>query len=50
LLHGGGLVANGPPDAAITPAAMRMLYGVKVEIAEIADSRGAARRVCLPAR
>jgi ABC-type cobalamin/Fe3+-siderophores transport system ATPase subunit len=50
LLHGGGLVANGPPDATITSAAMRLLYGVEVEIAEIADARGALHRVCLPAR
>ncbi len=50
LLHGGRLVADGTPDATITSAAMRLLYGVEVEIAEITDSRGASHRVCLPAR
>ena len=50
LLHGGRVIADGPPDTTITAAAMRLLYGVEVEIAEIADAQGTAHRVCLPAR
>jgi iron complex transport system ATP-binding protein len=45
LLHEGRLLCCGPPEDVITPANLRLLYGVEVQIATLADSN---RRVCVP--
>jgi iron complex transport system ATP-binding protein len=44
LLHGGAFAAAGAPRDAITPATLRLLYGVEAEIAELPDGRA----VCVP--
>ena len=44
LLHGGAIVAAGPPREAITAATLRLLYGVEAEIAALPDGRS----VCVP--
>lgn len=48
LLQRDGTLLQGTPDAVITPAALHALYGVDVEIAEVALADGRQRRVCLP--
>ncbi len=50
LLHGGGLLAAGAPEEAVTPATLRTLYGVEVEIASLPGPGGTKRRVCVPTR
>jgi iron complex transport system ATP-binding protein len=45
LLHGGHLLASGPPDRVITADNLQRLYGVQVTIAVLPDS---GRRVCVP--
>lgn len=49
LLKDGAFLALGAPEAAITEASLRALYGVEVRIAELAED-GRTRRVCLPRR
>jgi iron complex transport system ATP-binding protein len=47
MLHGGLLARFGPPADTITPASLKLLYGVDVAVAEVAV--GARRRhICLP--
>ena len=46
LMKQGRLVALGPPEAVVTPAALRDLYGVEVAVAWLAEAR---RHVCAPA-
>ena len=46
LMKLGRLVALGPPEAVVTPAALRDLYGVEVAVAWLAEAR---RHVCAPA-
>jgi iron complex transport system ATP-binding protein len=50
LLHGGRLAALGAPTDVITPAALRLLYGVEVDVVAIAGPGGRSTRVCVPAR
>jgi iron complex transport system ATP-binding protein len=44
-LHGGQLVADGPPSTTITPALLRLLYGIDVVMASVP---GLAVPVCMP--
>jgi len=44
LLHGGRLAAIGAPQEVLTPDALRMLYGVDVTLARVAEDR----TVCVP--
>ncbi|HEX9488976.1 MAG TPA: ABC transporter ATP-binding protein [Stellaceae bacterium] len=46
LLHGGGMAAIGAPEAVITPAALKRLYGVDVQVVELP---GQQTRTCVPA-
>lgn len=48
LLHEGRLLAYGAPDAVVTAAALRQVYGIDVEILTAARGDGIAARVCLP--
>lgn len=48
LLHGGTLAALGRPQDVLTPAALRMLYGVDVTIARVGDAHFGERAVCVP--
>src|SRR5262249_8940283 len=48
LLHGGRLAAVGAPTQVITPAALRMLYGVEVDVVTIPLTDGRTTRVCVP--
>ncbi|WP_375465842.1 ABC transporter ATP-binding protein [uncultured Methylobacterium sp.] len=45
LLHGGRLIALGPPEATITPETLRRLYGVAVAVVPLP---GHGRSVCTP--
>jgi iron complex transport system ATP-binding protein len=49
VLHAGRLAALGPPGDVITPAMLRSVYGVEVDILTVAGRDGARARVCLPA-
>jgi iron complex transport system ATP-binding protein len=44
VLHDGRLLGLGPPEAVITPATMRTVYGVDVEVVAVGDGL----RVCVP--
>jgi iron complex transport system ATP-binding protein len=44
LLQGGALARIGPPEAAITPETLKLLYGVDVDIVGV----GAAMKACVP--
>lgn len=44
LLHGGTLLADGPPASVVTSASLEHLYGVAVEVMTTADGR----RICVP--
>ncbi len=44
LLHGGGMARIAPPDQAITPETMALLYGVEVDVVSV----GAAMKACVP--
>ncbi|MGH1591880.1 ABC transporter ATP-binding protein [Methylobacterium phyllosphaerae] len=44
-LHGGRLAADGPPATTITPALLRLIYGVDVMVAPVP---GIAAPVCVP--
>src|SRR5262245_48345231 len=48
ILHQGRLAHVGPPERVITPAILRQVYGVEVEIAEIESGAGEKHSVCLP--
>jgi iron complex transport system ATP-binding protein len=48
ILHRGRLAYAGPPREVITPAVLRAVYGVEVEITEVQDSSGQKHLVCLP--
>ena len=48
LLHGGRLAALGAPTDVITPASLRALYGVEVDVVAIPGSGGRATHVCVP--
>jgi iron complex transport system ATP-binding protein len=45
LLHGGRLVALGPPAETVTPETLRLLYGVEVAVVPLP---GQGRAVCTP--
>jgi iron complex transport system ATP-binding protein len=45
LLHGGYMEAVGVPEAVITPAALKRLYGVDVQVVELPDHQ---TRTCVP--
>jgi iron complex transport system ATP-binding protein len=45
LMRGGRIVALGPPEAVVTAAALRDLYGVEVAVAWL---EAAGRHVCAP--
>ena len=49
MLHGGGLLALGPPAEVITPARLRQVYGVEIEVLTIDRPGRPPRRVCVPA-
>jgi iron complex transport system ATP-binding protein len=44
-LHGGRVAASGPPAATVTPALLRLLYGIDVVVAPVP---GVAAPVCAP--
>ena len=44
LLHDGGLVAQGPPDAVLTPTRLQEVYGVPVFVERLASGH----TVCAP--
>lgn len=48
LLHGGTLAALGRPQDVLTPAALRLLYGVDVAISRVDDAHFGERAVCVP--
>jgi len=48
LLHRGRMLAQAAPEEAITPAALKTLYGVDVQVIEI-EAAGRRLRVCAPA-
>jgi iron complex transport system ATP-binding protein len=48
LLHGGQLAALGAPTDVITPASLRALYGVEVDVVAISGPGGRSTRVCVP--
>ncbi len=45
LLHGGRLEEIGAPEAVITPASLKRLYGVDVQVVDLPDHR---TRTCVP--
>jgi iron complex transport system ATP-binding protein len=49
VLHGGTLAGPGPPDTTITPARLRAVYGVEVEVATLTLADGRRVRTCVPA-
>lgn len=48
LLHGGRLVALGPPAEVITSEQLRAVYGVEVTVASVAVGRAGTQTVCVP--
>ena len=48
LLHDGRLTALGAPTDVITPASLRALYGVEVDVVAIPGPGGRSTRVCVP--
>ena len=48
LLARGALVAQGPTQATLTPAALSSLYGRPIEVATVTLRDGASQRVCVP--
>jgi iron complex transport system ATP-binding protein len=48
LLHRGRMLAQATPEEAITPAALKTLYGVDVQVIEV-EAAGRRLRVCAPA-
>jgi iron complex transport system ATP-binding protein len=49
MLHDGELIADAPPETAITTERLRAVYGIDVAIRETFDPQGRRRRVCVPA-
>ncbi|HUH93702.1 MAG TPA: ABC transporter ATP-binding protein [Casimicrobiaceae bacterium] len=47
IFHDGRLIGDGPPHRTITPEALRTVYGIEVDVVDVATPQG-ARRVCLP--
>ncbi|HEY7140472.1 MAG TPA: ABC transporter ATP-binding protein [Methylomirabilota bacterium] len=47
LLHGGRLARLGTPAEVVTPACLREIYGVEVDVLVLPDDQG-GRRVCVP--
>ena len=45
LVHGGGLVADGAPRQTVTPAHIRLLYGIDVDVQ--ASPCGDVRKIAL---
>ena len=50
LLHEGRLLADAPPKDAISPSHLRLVYGVDVELHELAVADGTHRIACIPFR
>jgi iron complex transport system ATP-binding protein len=48
MLHEGRLARTGAPAEAITAESLRQLYGVDVEVTQVATGSGARRTVCIP--
>ena len=48
ILHRGTLAHVGPPEEVITPAILRAVYGVEVEIARITSADGVKHLICMP--
>ena len=48
ILHHGRLAHSGPPQEVITPAILRAVYGIEVEIAQIESAAGEKHLICLP--
>jgi iron complex transport system ATP-binding protein len=48
LFHDGRLVADAPPAQALTPAHLREVYGVEVELQDVTLAGGTRRRICVP--
>ncbi|MCW5773062.1 MAG: ABC transporter ATP-binding protein [Rhodospirillaceae bacterium] len=44
MLHEGRLARLGPPETTITPESLKLVYGVEIDVVEIAGGR----RVCVP--
>jgi iron complex transport system ATP-binding protein len=49
LLRAGVVLDMGAPEAVVTEASLRTLYGVTVRITEVDDGAAGRRRVCVPA-
>ena len=49
MLHEGALSGLGRPEEVITPASLRELYGVDVDVVELDRGGGVRMRVCVPA-
>lgn len=47
LLHGGTLMASGPPASVITTDSLKTLYGVNLEVRELPGDRDGERRSCV---
>jgi iron complex transport system ATP-binding protein len=47
IFHDGRLMADGPPRSTITPDALRTVYGIEVDVVDVATAAG-MQRVCLP--
>jgi iron complex transport system ATP-binding protein len=48
MLHEGRLARTGTPAEVITAASLRQLYGVDVEVMQVAIASGARRTACIP--
>ena len=48
ILHQGRLAHAGLPEDVITPAILRAVYGVEVEIVEVESAVGDRHLICLP--
>jgi iron complex transport system ATP-binding protein len=48
ILHRGRLAYSGQPQEVITPAVLRAVYGVEVEIVKIESGAGEKHLICLP--
>jgi iron complex transport system ATP-binding protein len=49
LLERGRMLGVAPPEEAITPATLKQLYGVDVEVVEVETAPGRRLRICAPA-
>lgn len=48
LLKNGRVVSAGPPEEALTPAALTEAFGVPMDVVTMQDSTGRERKMCLP--